>query len=396
MEALFILLLTMSICKGFLIDSSTPRTTNPGLMIDKHYYMLMDMITDESRARRQLQQFVVQLQHELTDSKAEIRVLKATVAMYNSDSKKLDHLYNQTEGIQIETEKLKRDYSTLQQNYNILQTENQNSQLEIQNLKHLKVVCDCISNKSATVYQNNTDNLSRTIQMINSKVNQLISDGNARKEDFLALYNKTLTSDRKVTELEVKIGRNLTTLMTRQNISSSEIYSLNKTDNTLKGDIVQLKEKQHLTELKMSFVESEVNSTIENVAVTSCAPHSIKYNSGEIIKFSDVKLSNGIGNIDKFRSSGTFTCEKQGLYLVGAYINSYSFGAQFKIVRNGNMISQVHFRPDSIPTGTSSLHTGTGVIAVLLNVKDTLNVKAGYPNMYVNGGYSCLTVIKVK
>lgn len=133
------------------------------------------------------------------------------------------------------------------------------------------------------------------------------------------------------------------------------------------------------------------------VAVTSCAPHSIKYNSGEIIKFSDVKLSNGIGNIDKFRSSGKFTCEKQGLYLVGAYINSYSFGAQFKIVRNGNMISQVHFRPDSIPKGTSSLHTGTGVIAVQLNVKDTLNVKAGYTNMYVIGsGYSCLTVIKVK
>lgn len=200
----------------------------------------------------------------MTDSKAEISVLKAKVATYNSESKKLDQLYNQTQGVQVETENLKRNISALQQNYNILQNENQNSKLEIQNLKHLKVVCDCISNISAIAFQNSTDNLSRNIGIINSKVNQLISDGNARKEDFLALYNKTLTSDRKVTELEVKIGRNLTTLMTMQNISSSDIYSMNKTDNKLKDDIVQLKEKQHLTELKMAFIESEVNSTIEN------------------------------------------------------------------------------------------------------------------------------------
>ncbi|CAG2239307.1 unnamed protein product [Mytilus edulis] len=263
MEALFVLVLSLSVCKGFLIDSSTPNTPNSGLMTDKHYYMLMDMITDESRARRQLQQFVVQLQHELTDSKAEISVLKAKVATYTSESKKLDQLYNQTEGIRIETENLKTNFSALHRNYNTLQTENQNSRLEIQNLKHLKVVCDCVSNISATTFQNNTDNLSRSIGIINS-VNQLISDGNARKEDFLALYNKTLTSDRKVTELEVKIGRNLTILMTNQNISSSEIYSLTKTDNKLTGDLVQLKEKQHLTELKMSFVESEVKSSIEN------------------------------------------------------------------------------------------------------------------------------------
>lgn len=264
MEALFILFLTLSVCKGFLIDSSTQNTTNPGLMTDKHYYMLMDMITDESRARRQLQQFVVQLQHELTDSKAEISVLKAKVATYNSESKKLDQLYNQTEGIRIETEELKRNFFALQQNYNTLQNENQNSKLDIQNLKHLKVVCGCVSNISAIAFQNNTDNLSRNIGIINSKVSQLISDGNARKEDFLALYKKTLTSDRKVTELEVKIGRNLTTLMTMQNISSSDIYSMNKTDNKMKDDIVQLKQKQYLTELKMALVESEVNSTIEN------------------------------------------------------------------------------------------------------------------------------------
>ncbi|XP_076072026.1 uncharacterized protein LOC143043729 [Mytilus galloprovincialis] len=94
-------------------------------------------------------------------------------------------------------------------------------------------------------------------------------------------------------ELEVKIGKTQTIL-----------------DNKLKGDMEQLK--------------SEVKKATEKVAVTSCALSSITYNSGDIIKFSDVKLSNGIGNVNNFKSSGTFTCEKPGLYLFGVYIMSLS------------------------------------------------------------------------
>ncbi|CAC5422861.1 unnamed protein product [Mytilus coruscus] len=231
--------------------------------------------------------------------------------------------------------------------------------------------------------------------MINSKVNQLISDGNARKEDVLALYNKTLTSDRKVTELELKMQNNLTILMTKQNISSSKIYSLTKIDNKLEGDIVQLKEKQHLTELKMSFVESEVNRTIEIVAVTSCASNTITYNSDEIIKFSDVKLSNGIENVNNFKSYGIFTCEKQGLYLIGTYIMSKASNATFFIKKNGINVSHVQVSP-VVTSAVDPYHTGTGIIAVQLNANDTINIKAG-TNMNVYGyGYSCFTIIKVK
>ena len=48
-------------------------------------------------------------------------------------------------------------------------------------------------------------------------------------------------------------------------------------------------------------------------------------------------------------------------------------------------------------TSDTGLHynTGTGVMAVQLNVGDTLYVKVG-TNMYIQGSYSCMTVIKIR
>ncbi|OPL21579.1 hypothetical protein AM593_03697, partial [Mytilus galloprovincialis] len=147
-------------------------------------------------------------------------------------------------------------------------------------------------------------------------------------------------------ELEVKIGKTQTIL-----------------DNKLKGDMEQLK--------------SEVTKATEKVAVTSCGLGAIKYNSGDIIKFSDVKLSNGIGNVNNFKSSGKLTCENPGLYLIGANIMSPSNSAQFLIKKNGSMVSRVYVRPTLTSTGDSKkYHTGTGIIAVQLNANDTLNINA--------------------
>lgn len=131
-----------------------------------------------------------------------------------------------------------------------------------------------------------------------------------------------------------------------------------------------------------------------SVAITSCAVGTFNYNSGDVMKFSDVKLSNGIGNVANFKSSGTFTCEKQGLYLVAAYIMSYSTHAQFQIIKNGNLVSRVHVSPALTSNRSDSYHTGTGIIAVHLNSNDTINIKSGH-TIILYGGYSCLTVIKV-
>ncbi|VDI57013.1 Hypothetical predicted protein [Mytilus galloprovincialis] len=165
-------------------------------------------------------------------------------------------------------------------------------------------------------------------------------------------------------ELEVKIGKTQTIL-----------------DNKLKGDMKQLK--------------SEVKKVTEKVAVTSCAHRTQTYNSGKIITFSNVKMSNGIGNVNNFKSSGKFTCEKPGLYLIGVYIVSYTKNSEFHIMKNGINVSRVYVRP-YLNSADDNHHTGTGIIAVQLDVNDTLNINA-YSKMQVLGSaYSCMTIIKVK
>ncbi|CAC5422870.1 unnamed protein product [Mytilus coruscus] len=176
-----------------------------------------------------------------------------------------------------------------------------------------------------------------------------------------------------------------------ENISATEINdSLTIIGKKLDEEIEHLKGKQHFTESKLSVVESEVKRTTEN------GYHTYTYDGNEIIKFSAVKLSNGIENVKKFISSGTFTCEKQGIYLVGVYILSYTRHASFVIMKNGIIVSIVYVRP-ALRSTNSNYHTGTGIIAVQLNANDTLNIKSGYYKMQVYGRkFSCLTVIKVK
>jgi hypothetical protein len=41
-----------------------------------------------------------------------------------------------------------------------------------------------------------------------------------------------------------------------------------------------------------------------------------------VIKFTDVKIADGIHNTDSIRNSGIFTCENTGLYLISIYIGT--------------------------------------------------------------------------
>lgn len=81
-----------------------------------------------------------------------------------------------------------------------------------------------------------------------------------------------------------------------------------------------------------------------SVAITSCARKKHLYSANRIIKFSAVKLSKGIENVNEFQSSGIFTSKKQGIYLVGVHILSYNRYASFVIIKNGRELSRVHVR----------------------------------------------------
>lgn len=113
---------------------------------------------------------------------------------------------------------------------------------------------------------------------------------------------------------------------------------------------------------------------------------------GATIQFENVKTAVGINKLQDFRTSGRFVAEKPGLYMIAAFVMSDSYGAQFIIYKNNQIISFVFIKPD---LREADKHTGTGVIAVELNINDVIRIVANYNNMNVYSIFSCLTVIKV-
>ena len=108
----------------------------------------------------------------------------------------------------------------------------------------------------------------------------------------------------------------------------------------------------------------------------------------DVIQFTDVKISNGIHNTDSIKTSGIFTCENPGLYLISVYI-----------VTNAKQGSYyVHKNTVTIADGFSSLtdHYETTSVSVIehLTVNDRISVTG---DMYVYSNYeSCLTILQIK
>ena len=115
---------------------------------------------------------------------------------------------------------------------------------------------------------------------------------------------------------------------------------------------------------------------------------------GTIAKFPITKTVYGISDINGYKTSGKFVCEVSGVYLFSVHIMSESNNAVYQMLKNNMILSHVYVIYTSQPSGSHS-NTGTGVMAVQLNVGDTLYVKAS-SNMYISGSWSCMTIIKIR
>ena len=114
---------------------------------------------------------------------------------------------------------------------------------------------------------------------------------------------------------------------------------------------------------------------------------------GTIAKFPTTRTVYGISDINGFRTSGKFVCEVSGVYLFSVHIMSESDNAVYIMFKSNMVLSNVYV----IFTSDTGLHynTGTGVMAVQLNIGDTLYVKA-HTNMHIYGTWSCMTIIKIR
>jgi hypothetical protein len=107
-----------------------------------------------------------------------------------------------------------------------------------------------------------------------------------------------------------------------------------------------------------------------------------------VIKFTDVKIADGIHNTDSIRNSGIFTCENPGLYLISIYIGTNNKIGRYYVYKNTIRIASGF--------SSSNYYYETASVTVIehLTVNDTISVTG---DMYVFGSYySCLTILQIK
>ena len=110
-----------------------------------------------------------------------------------------------------------------------------------------------------------------------------------------------------------------------------------------------------------------------------------------VIKFTDVKVANGIHNTDLIRTSGIFTCENPGFYLISVYITTNDKQRFYSLYKNNYSV---------LAEGYSSLtdwyQTTSMTVIEQLTVNDTITISV-HGSMHVDSGYySCLTILQIQ
>lgn len=131
---------------------------------------------------------------------------------------------------------------------------------------------------------------------------------------------------------------------------------------------------------------------IFSVALTTCLSLDIQTSSKNVLKFPDVKTFEGINNLSAFKTTGLFTCKQAGLYLISVTIVSHT-PVTFSIHRNSSLVIRTCTYEKA--GNSESDHGSTAVLAVVLNVGDTISVRT-IGVLYIHSPYSCMTIIKIK
>jgi hypothetical protein len=127
-----------------------------------------------------------------------------------------------------------------------------------------------------------------------------------------------------------------------------------------------------------------------SVALTACSDGLATVNSGDVVKFPNVKSNYGLQNMTLFKQTGIFSCEQKGLYMFFSSMMSTSEDGYFKwYLNNSNSLSDVYVGYQT------QYQSGSGMVALELAVGDTVSLKSLRSNILVDQ-FSCYTLIKIK
>ncbi|XP_076084569.1 uncharacterized protein LOC143055319 [Mytilus galloprovincialis] len=372
---LMIISLIFQCVSGFLVDSTTPKYA--GVITDKHYIAVIDLLMEERQARHLLEHVVTSLQQTVQSLEQKD---------ISKHAKDISALQLQVNGLvatcslsQNNFGVLEGKFKDLEMNYTLLKDENKKLSQDVATLKQTQSVVSM-------------EHLKQQVQATSNKVNQLKYNNMVRNQDIIAISNITRQN-----QLDVKtLGHKLT-----QQITSIESEFREKSQN----DTVVHKELTNALDLKIANLET--NQTFLGIQVAAIAQKTYPvaltaWNAGgdvsigSEIKFNEVKTSTGIRNLSAIHSTGTFTAEEDGVYMIAVTVNSGTNDSGFEIHKNNITLSQVYIQGK---VGDND-QSGTSVVSTELRMGDLISVLASAGDrkqgiVHVDKGWSTLSIIKI-
>ncbi|CAG2212594.1 unnamed protein product [Mytilus edulis] len=147
--------------------------------------------------------------------------------------------------------------------------------------------------------------------------------------------------------------------------------------------------------LTSSRLQKRITDSTEMVGFTAFGEGYGNRSFGYQLKFPVIKSSVGISNLSSMKNTGTFICEKKGLYLVIVTVMVCSKdNSRFYIYKNNQQYMDYFIgRSDFVKEDCNS---GTGTAVVELRVNDTLNVRNVDGDVTLYENWSSFSAVKLK
>ncbi|VDH99549.1 Hypothetical predicted protein [Mytilus galloprovincialis] len=296
--------------------------------------MLLNLILELRSSQRKQDQEIAQFRKDFLTMKHELDL--CTLNIHNNESAETRFMVlenrNKTDKLQQELENTSKYVNSMKMEFQIkYATVNKSKELEhdIESLKSLKA----INNLNALFdVRNQTQHIENELQKTNSKLDATVSDVEARKQDFLALYQKADLTEQHLEERWAKLSKRV--------ILSARL---------------------------------KPGSYLQN----------------QRILFESIETANGVQNKSSILNSGQFTCEHNGIYHISVYITTNSHQSRYFVLKNGQRFAEAFVSFESY------YQTGTTTFVTSMNVGDEFELVAD-PTLYVYGGYeSGITIMQI-
>ena len=106
---------------------------------------------------------------------------------------------------------------------------------------------------------NFTVHLEKEIQNTNSMVNKVLSDGNARKQDFIALMNVTNVLKTRFAETQLTLDQKFKDIEIKQNLTETSDQEFERKMDKINQTLIA----------KVNGIENRLNTNIRNLMSTS-------------------------------------------------------------------------------------------------------------------------------